>query len=74
MLSISLFTRLLDQVLKAPMSFFDTTPVGRIINRFSKDVYSLDEDLPGSFQSFVCKFVCSFYVGLALCLCWLLPI
>jgi hypothetical protein len=27
---------MLEVILKAPMAFFDTTPVGRIINRFSK--------------------------------------
>jgi ATP-binding cassette, subfamily C (CFTR/MRP), member 1 len=34
--TFQLFTNLLDAVLHAPMSFFDTTPVGRLINRFSK--------------------------------------
>ena len=32
----SLFRSLLRAVLYAPMSFFDTTPLGRITNRFSK--------------------------------------
>ena len=32
---------LLDRVLKSPMSFFDTNPLGRIINRFSADIDTL---------------------------------
>lgn len=36
-----LHDNLLDTVLYLPMSFFDTTPIGRILNRFSKEVYKL---------------------------------
>jgi len=32
--------------LQAPISFFDVTPVGRILNRFSSDVFSVDDTLP----------------------------
>lgn len=39
--SRSMFEKLLDRILEAPMSFFDTTPIGRIINRFSKDMYTV---------------------------------
>ncbi|RUS92073.1 hypothetical protein EGW08_000097 [Elysia chlorotica] len=38
--------RLLSAVLKAPISFFDSTPIGRILNRFSSDLYSVDDSLP----------------------------
>ncbi|CAN2387511.1 ATP-binding cassette [Pristimantis euphronides] len=38
--------RLLQRVLRATVTFFDSTPVGRIINRFSSDLYSVDDFLP----------------------------
>nr|CAD7198501.1 unnamed protein product [Timema douglasi] len=37
---------MLKGVLRAPLTFFDVTPLGRIISRFSKDVDVLDSSLP----------------------------
>lgn len=34
------------KILHVPMSYIDTTPVGSIINRFSKDIDILDNELP----------------------------
>ncbi|CAG5122310.1 unnamed protein product, partial [Candidula unifasciata] len=37
---------ILSNVIRSPMSFFDTTPSGRIVNRFSKDLDTLDIMVP----------------------------
>jgi len=40
---------MLWNVFHAPMTFFDVTPVGRLINRFSGDISMLDEVMPTMF-------------------------
>lgn len=42
---------MLRQILHCPMSFFDTTPIGRIVNRFAKDVDTIDNILPMSIRT-----------------------
>ena len=37
--------RLLQRILRAPISFFDKTPLGRIINRFSRDIQVIDREV-----------------------------
>ncbi|CAI5996864.1 unnamed protein product [Closterium sp. NIES-65] len=37
---------LLAAVVRAPLAFFDTNPSGRILNRFSSDLYTVDDSLP----------------------------
>ncbi|XP_066862352.1 ATP-binding cassette sub-family C member 10 isoform X2 [Kogia breviceps] len=42
----TLHRRLLSRVLMAPVTFFDSTPTGRVVNRFSSDVACVDDSLP----------------------------
>jgi len=66
-----LHTSILKSGLRAPMSFFDSTPIGRIINRFSKDIDVVDSQLPRSLHSWV---VCALSVmGTIAVICYSTP-
>jgi ABC-type multidrug transport system fused ATPase/permease subunit len=43
--SVELHNGLLTGTLASPVAFFDTTPIGRILNRFSSDLLTIDEEL-----------------------------
>ncbi|XP_061509606.1 multidrug resistance-associated protein 1 isoform X4 [Anopheles gambiae] len=51
--TLILHRRLLEGILRSGMTFFDTTPRGRIIARFSNDINTLDYSLPMNIKNFI---------------------
>ncbi|XP_034032269.1 multidrug resistance-associated protein 4-like isoform X2 [Thalassophryne amazonica] len=49
----SLHNRMFNAVLRTPVHFFDVNPIGRVLNRFSKDVGQLDSNLPWTIVDFL---------------------
>lgn len=50
--SKKLLRQAVTRTLRAPMSFFDTTPLGRITNRFSRDVDVMDNNLTDAMRMY----------------------
>lgn len=50
--SRKLHDNMINTILRAPMSFFETTHTGRILNRFTNDIYKIDEMLGRTFMQF----------------------
>uniref|UniRef100_A0A3P8ZXL4 ATP-binding cassette, sub-family C (CFTR/MRP), member 2 n=1 Tax=Esox lucius TaxID=8010 RepID=A0A3P8ZXL4_ESOLU len=63
-----LHSQLLKNILRVPMVFFDTTPSGRVVNRFAKDIFTVDEAIPQSFRSWIMCFLGVLGTLFAICL------
>uniref|UniRef100_H2YL86 ATP-binding cassette, sub-family C (CFTR/MRP), member 4 n=1 Tax=Ciona savignyi TaxID=51511 RepID=H2YL86_CIOSA len=59
---IRMHDKMFNAILKAPMRFFDVNPVGKILNRFSKDMGQVDELLPQTFMDFIYIFCMIFSI------------
>lgn len=59
----SLHEKLLNGVLRAPMGFFESTPSGRILNRFGKDTEAIDQHIPSTLME---ALGCLFTIGATL--------
>ncbi|CAI0420807.1 unnamed protein product [Linum tenue] len=55
--AVQVHNRLLDKLIDAPVQFFVQTPSGRILNRFSSDLYTIDDSLPFMLNILVANFV-----------------
>ena len=51
--SKTIHRKTITTVMHAPMSFFETTPLGRIMNRFSKDIDTIDNIISDSLRMFL---------------------
>jgi len=51
-----LFGAMTDALLRAPMRFFDTNPIGRVVNRYSTDMGSIDFRMPLIYGGFLADF------------------
>ncbi|XP_078521976.1 ATP-binding cassette sub-family C member 5 isoform X2 [Lissotriton helveticus] len=59
--SSKLHDDLFRRILRSPMKFFDTTPSGRILNRFSKDMDEVDMRLPFQAEMFIQNVILVFF-------------
>ncbi|KAH9667473.1 multidrug resistance-associated protein 11 [Citrus sinensis] len=57
--AVKVHNTLLTKIINAPVLFFDQTPGGRILNRFSSDLYMIDDSLP-----FILNILLANFVGL----------
>ena len=69
--SKSIHDNLIENLFKARVKFYDVTPSGRIINRISTDMYSVDDSLPFILRIFVAYLLN--LIGIFAITCYSLP-
>ncbi|XP_072319302.1 ATP-binding cassette sub-family C member 4 [Eucyclogobius newberryi] len=53
----TLHNRMFNSILRTPVRFFDINPIGRVLNKFSKDIGQVDAVLPFTFIDFLQLFL-----------------
>ncbi|XP_033954626.1 ATP-binding cassette sub-family C member 4-like [Pseudochaenichthys georgianus] len=53
----ALHNRMFNCILRTPVRFFDINPIGRVLNRFSKDMGQLDSNMPWTLVDFIQVFL-----------------
>ncbi|KAJ3218943.1 Multidrug resistance-associated protein 4 [Clydaea vesicula] len=66
-----LFLKMLQSVSRSPLNFFELNPHGRLLNRFSKDLSTVDEMLPITIYDFTSA--CGYVVGSLILACIYIP-
>ena len=51
--SRQLHNRIFSKLLRSPMLFFETNPVGRILNRFTRDIGQIDQKVPATLDEVI---------------------
>ena len=72
--SKTIHRKTITTVMHAPMSFFETTPLGRIMNRFSKDIDTIDNTVSDTLRQFLMTLanVIGAFVLIAIIIPWFL--
>ncbi|KAL1818795.1 hypothetical protein ACET3Z_013664 [Daucus carota] len=55
--AIVLFKKMMETIFRAPMSFFDATPSGRILNRCSTDQSAMETRIPSVLDGLICDII-----------------
>ena len=72
--SKSLHRKAITSTMHAPMTFFETTPLGRIMNRFAKDIDTIDDAISESLRLSLMTFtnILGSFVLIAVIIPWFL--
>jgi ABC-type multidrug transport system fused ATPase/permease subunit len=60
--SRKIHSKLLDRILSATVRFYDTTPLGRVVNRFSSDLETIDQAIAPSLSFLLYSIIATIYV------------